>query len=655
MPQKKHNSVRGLTSPFFLWGSFSALFALYLLFNREIILHPEIVLPRDSANYALEAFWYVGKFLQETGSLPLYIPSEGGVPLALVSNNYLLLSPWKIPGYLAVMTGADVNTAFKWSYFFGLFLCFGSIFLLYQELFRRSLFILLLLFITIFSGIGFGNYHQEQSLASLFWIPLILLLILKGAKENKPVYTVAAFALSGASLTLHYPHIPFLGIGVFLLSFLLTGQKKRVIPASFTKEDALSALLFFLLLSSPLWVAFFQYAGEYASPFRHTADISAGGFQEYRSIHFLSQPFHELFQFLGVHPPDHSEGMDNFPFFIGFLPLFFLPFLFRKKSFSNAAPYLLNTLFLFLLFMGISSFLPLLLFPLPGFSLFRQWYHFHPLFTLSLLILSGFAMQAYFHCRAEGEKRMLFFLQRGGLFFLLLLLLSFATGEFHPPTIALFLLWLFIFILLSAIRSFRLLLLSFILMIVLHNGQYAYLAVNLIGTSVAPALSSATALPLSKQDFSGRNLSYPLNDARLVAHKRIMHYQQSHPGEQVILSELRFFKAENGEPATPALHFKQKLPGRYTIETESKRKLIAVLTAPYSSHWKADIDGTPVPVLNLEDTFTGIQIPQGKHSVRLIYTDTFWVISLFLHFFTLFVLLPLYIHRKKRGLSFNSP
>ena len=339
--------------------------------------------------------------------------------------------------------------------------------------------------------------------------------------------------------------------------------------------------------------------------------------------------------------------MDNFPFYIGLLPVFFLPFLFRKRSINKACPFLLSSLLLFLLFMGISSFLPLLLYSIPGVSLFRQWYHFHPLFTLSLLLLSGYALEGFFACRSE-KRALLFYLQRGGLFFLLLALLSVATGEFNSPLLAQFFLWLLVFSLLSMIKKFRFLLLSFLFFIALQNGQYAYEAVKIITSSVAPKLSETSSHPLSSQDFSSNNRFFPLNDSKLVADKKLTTYRKNHPDEHVLLSKMQFFDHHTGALLTPKIQFKRKLPGNYRFEIESRTAIDMVLTAPFSPHWEASISHIPLRVLNLENSFTGLSIPKGKQNVELRFKDPLWQISLLLHFASLFILLPSFYFRKRR-------
>ncbi|MDR1003353.1 MAG: YfhO family protein [Oscillospiraceae bacterium] len=86
---------------------------------------------------------------------------------------------------------------------------------------------------------------------------------------------------------------------------------------------------------------------------------------------------------------------------------------------------------------------------------------------------------------------------------------------------------------------------------------------------------------------------------------------------------------------------------------EAKGTKILITSIPYSSSWKAYIDGVNVPPTELYGSFLGVEIPTGKHSVELRYSPDERLYGLLVSIiFALFTLL--FIFASERQLRLDS-
>jgi uncharacterized membrane protein YfhO len=58
---------------------------------------------------------------------------------------------------------------------------------------------------------------------------------------------------------------------------------------------------------------------------------------------------------------------------------------------------------------------------------------------------------------------------------------------------------------------------------------------------------------------------------------------------------------------------------RIDLETEATSPTILVATNSFSPFWKAWVDGHPVRLMPVDNTFQGVFIEEGGHSVTLRY------------------------------------
>lgn len=56
-------------------------------------------------------------------------------------------------------------------------------------------------------------------------------------------------------------------------------------------------------------------------------------------------------------------------------------------------------------------------------------------------------------------------------------------------------------------------------------------------------------------------------------------------------------------------------------EIEAAQPLLVVISQTYYHDWRALVDGSPVPLLRANDAFQAVQVPAGKHQLRLVYVD----------------------------------
>jgi hypothetical protein len=60
---------------------------------------------------------------------------------------------------------------------------------------------------------------------------------------------------------------------------------------------------------------------------------------------------------------------------------------------------------------------------------------------------------------------------------------------------------------------------------------------------------------------------------------------------------------------------------RVEIEVEASEPSLVVVAQTYHHNWRAYVDGRPVPLLRANHAFQAIQVPAGRHSIRLVYED----------------------------------
>jgi uncharacterized membrane protein YfhO len=60
---------------------------------------------------------------------------------------------------------------------------------------------------------------------------------------------------------------------------------------------------------------------------------------------------------------------------------------------------------------------------------------------------------------------------------------------------------------------------------------------------------------------------------------------------------------------------------RVDIEAEASEPSLVVVAQTYFHEWRAFVDGAPAQLLRANVAFQAVQIPAGKHQIKLIYED----------------------------------
>jgi hypothetical protein len=70
------------------------------------------------------------------------------------------------------------------------------------------------------------------------------------------------------------------------------------------------------------------------------------------------------------------------------------------------------------------------------------------------------------------------------------------------------------------------------------------------------------------------------------------------------------------------------------FETENNAPALAVIAQAFDHNWRAYIDDTPTRVLRANHAFQAVEVPPGKHRVRLVYEDRAFKLGAFVSILT---------------------
>ncbi|MBI3192692.1 MAG: YfhO family protein, partial [Pedosphaera parvula] len=77
---------------------------------------------------------------------------------------------------------------------------------------------------------------------------------------------------------------------------------------------------------------------------------------------------------------------------------------------------------------------------------------------------------------------------------------------------------------------------------------------------------------------------------------------------------------------------------RVTAEIEAKEPSLMVIAQSWYPCWRAYVDGKPVPLWQANYAFQALEVPSGKHAVKLVYRDTAFVVGGVISLLTLAVM-----------------
>jgi uncharacterized membrane protein YfhO len=77
---------------------------------------------------------------------------------------------------------------------------------------------------------------------------------------------------------------------------------------------------------------------------------------------------------------------------------------------------------------------------------------------------------------------------------------------------------------------------------------------------------------------------------------------------------------------------------RVSVATHSDRAALLVLTDSWFPGWKAEVDGTDVPIERVDYLIRGVRIPAGRHRVEFKYEPASWRAGLIVSLLALLVI-----------------
>lgn len=385
-------------------------FVGWILYGFDIYLDPRVLLPRDNTEVNFEMFSYMSQWIRYFGTFPNWFFSRnGGVWLEPLTNNYQILLPYRAIGYLFVQAFSIPDLlAYKIAFLLvgNGFFAWG-LWLLGGQIFGPNLFRLLFVFTAMVTAMGLGSLHQEQVMATQFYVPFACYLLFR-ARENAFLFVPFA-SLVGLSFTIHYPQLQVGFWFCILFSLVLCWEQLfpqcRRLLGVFRQGKGIwlvvLAVFAFLISAGPLFYSYFKFRNSLSSNFRGQSDgIAAIDYEQYVNLRDMGSssllPSNALSYLQEDRPFSLTMGRaDNNNLFAG-IALPFVLLLLPWFGFAGRRFYFFLSLFLGLFSIGIHGPIPFLLWGiLPGISLFRQWYHFTTLLNLSLVALSLLTLRAY--------------------------------------------------------------------------------------------------------------------------------------------------------------------------------------------------------------------------------------------------------------------
>jgi hypothetical protein len=631
-------TVSGVVGRFTPYKWALAVGTIVAAFGQIAFVSERFPVVRDNRRFMLEAFWYVAEYVRLTGNLPSWASMGWGVPLALLSNNYLLLSPWRLVGYAySGLLGLSTVEGYRLSLFTGFAGLIVGLYLLFREITGSKGLSAGLTLLAAFSGLTFGNFHQEQALSTVFWMPLVLCLLFRGARESRPRDMVCAGGLLGAACVAHYPQIPLIFLGLVATAFLATGNWDRLVPGSARSRHYICAAGLFLVVSSPTWLAVLSYADGFTSPFRQTQTIFLSNYAEYltlnREMKSSAKPEYFL-SYLATPTDPFAYVLDDYPYHIGRLTLLVAVSGIMGGS-GIALALTVIAVGLAILTLGINSFAVPVLFHIGGpfISMFRQWYHFQSVFNLTLFLLAAVGTRelVFTSPRWGRRRRLVFAMVAGGM--------SVAFIAHNPSTMDVA--WVVVS-------------LGGLLALCVVQGRPRHLVVAILGLmavadqwSYAEATREAVYQVERRQDELGDGR--PLSDVEesldhLYARHGVPPFSLNLLLENNRISALRVAgrpeAAPEGinrwlllptSPGASILIHDHSIPGDLWLEASTPGPAQLVFMNAFDRGWRVEINGRPGEVRPALEAFVGIALDPGASQIHLHHSDPWWMVAAGIH------------------------
>jgi len=398
-----------LRSSYFRFGALALAFLAWTIFYQNVYWDPDHFLVRDNSVFQYPFFKFFVNYVRAFSDVPRWVyHPDGGTWFEILSNNYQLFLPHRIVGYgLGLIFPNHLNVVYKASFLIlghGLYL-FAIYKCLYAWLKSEKIawFGLILSWLT---AITIGNFHQEQALGTVFFIPFIWWFLARYKKHNSML--IATALCIGWSLHCHYPQLLVTYLGIVFIALIV--QNPRMVARVFIQKlktpQAYIALGIIVLSLVPILynLAIFdgkivstrtlrnQFAVESVSHYYAQTDkrssVSPVDFRYY--LNFFNHKSKTIDMF----------GDENVFFLSHMMPVAILFLVFFPIPWKRF--HLTCLIGLSLCCIGIYGPVPGFLWHiLPGMQYFRQWYHFVSFLNLHLLFVQCLILYWVF----SGQER----------------------------------------------------------------------------------------------------------------------------------------------------------------------------------------------------------------------------------------------------------
>lgn len=400
-----------------------AVALLYVLLSGDLLFHVSRLPYHDNAKYAFPFFHHMVDTLVQTGGFPYWLPyAGGGQPTFLYLNNtFLLHLPHVVAYILSPLYPGDINTLALWWWMIVLQnLAFAlGVYLFLRLLLRERYSALFGFAVCLLSGITSGTLHQEQLMASIFYIPWVAIFFMRYIRDKSMLWGVLGALWLGFSLLSHYPHLVayFWAIAGISYAVFHPGEVTTLVRERWRQLAVFGVIVCAMFAVDAVLLV--GYLDRITSPLRHGAQqgvtftydmltdsetLAVSSFHPHTLLHYLfPQTFYQMSttdaMLLMPEPSGLSLGqwkLDNLTFYLGLIPLCFVVYAYAHVRGALIKALSLAVFLIFLLALGGESFGYYLLFKyLPMATLQRIPVHLANYINLLLIVIASLGFKAF--------------------------------------------------------------------------------------------------------------------------------------------------------------------------------------------------------------------------------------------------------------------
>lgn len=405
--------------------SLGIIISLFFVRSSGVLFTEKFRVLHDNWIHAYPLFHFLNDSIVQTGAMPYWNPYiDGGQPTFLSLNNYFLFHLPHLIAYLIypfIYKHISTLLLYWWVIIMSNLLFSLGCYFLFRLLFSNWQACLFGFIVCLFSGITAGTLHQEQIMASSFYIPWAWGGLIIFSRTKKMVWGILSSVLIGISLINHYPHLIVYFWAILLISFLVIrwSDFRCMWRASWKQWLFMLAIgiPIILIIASPTFVLYGEYKSLVVSPYRMGENIAVTYDYLVKSKDTNSMSFNTLFHY--IFPKTSFDlsllgyfrlfPLDSLIFYIGLLPLFFAAYeLFRGTS-SSRKVYALSAVIMFFFALGANSYGYYLLYKfLPFANLQRLPVHLGNYINLFLVLLSVSGVKTFLEQKTYSESNYLF-------------------------------------------------------------------------------------------------------------------------------------------------------------------------------------------------------------------------------------------------------